>query len=74
MRRSSHSERGHAVKRLRKKSRPTVRNRTHPDRVGRGYKAASLDLAGTELYWRIALGLFAFLALMLAAEGALFLG
>src|SRR5580765_1618009 len=26
------------------------------------------------LYWRIALGLFAFLALMLAAQGALFLG
>ncbi len=25
------------------------------------------------LYWRIALGLFAFLALMLAAQGALFL-
>src|SRR5688572_365274 len=25
------------------------------------------------LYWRVALGLFAFLALMLAAEGALFL-
>ena len=25
------------------------------------------------LYWRIALGLFAFLALMLAAEGAIFL-
>ena len=32
-------------------------------------------LGGTaaSLYWRIALGLFAFLALMLAAQGALFL-
>jgi signal transduction histidine kinase len=54
------------------KGASTLREPQGRPEQGRGATALGLNWQKS-LYWRIALGLFAFVALMLAAEGALFL-